>query len=86
MLGTWLGSSVSKNETHEHGEISTRPLTSAEGHRYSKKRVPCLSLMQVIYLSPSHRSGQGAHSSQLANLKQIVTGRRGKGEGVWQEG
>ena len=31
LLGTWLGSSVSKKETHEHGEISTRLLTSAEG-------------------------------------------------------
>ena len=39
-----------------------------------------LSLTQVMYLSPSHRSGQGAHSSPLANLKQIVTGRRGKEE------
>ena len=38
-LGTWLGSSVSKNETHEHGEISTRLFTSTEGHRYSKKRM-----------------------------------------------
>ena len=40
-----------------------------------------LSLMQVMSLSPSHGSGQGAHSSWLANLKQIVTGRRGKEEG-----
>ena len=31
-----------------------------------------------IYLSASHLSGQGTHSSWLANLKQIVTGRRGK--------
>ena len=37
-------------------------------------------------LSPSHRSGQGAHSSRLANLKQIVTGRREKEEGLLQEG
>ena len=41
--------------------------------------------MQVMYLSPSHWSGQGAHSSQLANLKQNVTGRRGREEGS-QEG
>ena len=34
-----------------------------------------------MYLSPSHWSGQGPHSSQLANLKQTVTGRRGKEEG-----
>ena len=27
---------------------------------------------------PSHWSGQGTHSSRLANWKQIVTGRRGK--------
>ena len=56
--------------------------------RVLKKRVqrskdsPYLSLTQVMGLSPSHPSGQGAHSSLLANLKQIVTGRRGKGEGV----
>ena len=42
--------------------------------------------MQVIYLSPSHWSGKGAHSSQLANLRQIVAGRRGKDGGVTQEG
>ena len=49
---------------------------------HTKQRtLPYLSLIQVLYLSPFHRSGQGAHSSQLANLKQIVTGRRGKEEG-----
>ena len=37
LLGTWFGSSVSENETHEHGEISTRLFTSAEGRRYPKK-------------------------------------------------
>ena len=36
VLGTWLGWSVSKNETHEH-EIATRLFPSAEG--YSKKQV-----------------------------------------------
>ena len=36
LLGTWLGSSVSENETHEHGEISTRLFTSAEEHKCSK--------------------------------------------------
>ena len=35
-VGEWLGSSVLKNETHEHGEISTRLFTSAEGCGYSK--------------------------------------------------
>ena len=34
--------------------------------------------MQVAYLSPFHWSGQGEHSSWLANLKEIVTGRIGK--------
>ena len=43
-----------------------------------------LSLTQVVYLSPSHWSGHGAHSSWLANLKQIVTGKRGKRG--WEEG
>ena len=87
VLGTWLGSSVLKNETHEHGEISTRLFTSVEGCGTPKsthteqRTLPYLSLIKVIYLSPSHWSGQGAHSSWLANLKQIVTGKRGKEEG-----
>ena len=46
-----------------------------------QKTLPYLSLMQVIYLSPSHRSGQGTQYSQLANLKEIITGRREKEEG-----
>ena len=75
-----------ENETHEHGEILTRLFTSAEGCGYSKiackEDPPYLSLRQVIYPSPSHWSGQGVHSSQLANLKQIATRRRGKEEGV----
>jgi len=50
-------------------------------HAQRRKDPSYLSLTQVMYLSPSHGSGQGAHSSQLANLKQIVTGRREK-EGV----
>ena len=50
-------------------------------HTQRRKDPPCLSLMQVIYLSPSHWSGKGAHSSQLANLRQIVAGRRGKDGG-----
>ena len=39
-----------------------------------------------MYLSLSHWSDQGVHSSRLANLKQIVTGGRGKEEGESQEG
>ena len=50
--------------------------------KHSLEDPPYLSLTQVMYLSPSHWSGQGAHSSPLANLKQIVTGRREKEEGV----
>ena len=46
-----------------------------------QRTLPYVSLTQVMQLSPSHWSGQGTHSSQLANLKQIVTGRRGKEEG-----
>ena len=46
-----------------------------------QRTLPYLSLMRVIYLS-----GQGAQSSQLANLKHTVSGRRGR-EGGWsQEG
>ena len=48
-----------------------------------QRTLPYLSLMQVIYLSPSHWSGQGAPSSGLANLKQIVPGRRGNKEEGW---
>ena len=43
-----------------------------------RKDPPCLSLTRVMYLSPSHGSGQGAHSSWMADLKQTVTGRRRK--------
>ena len=46
-----------------------------------RKDPPCLSLTQVMCLSPSHWPSQGTHSSPLANLKHIVTGRRGKEEG-----
>ena len=46
---------------------------------YEKGRTPYLSLTQVVHLSTSHWSRQGARSSQLANLKQIVT-ERGKKE------
>ena len=46
-----------------------------------KKRPSHVSLTQGMYLSPSHGSGQGGHSSRLANLKQSVLGRRGKEEG-----
>ena len=50
----------------------------------AKKKRPSLFIPKAgDYLSPSHWSSQGAHSSPLANLKQIVTGRRG---GVLQEG
>ena len=87
LLGRWLRSSLSENETHEHREISTRLFTSAEGHAQRRKHPPyLLSLTQVMYLSPSHWSGQSAHSSGLANLKQIVTGRRGKEGEALQEG
>ena len=37
VLGTWLRWSVSKNKTQEHGEISTRLFTSAEGRGCSKR-------------------------------------------------
>ena len=43
---------------------------------------PYGSLTQGMDLSPSHGSGQGAHSPQVAHLKQIVAGRRGAEEGV----
>ena len=78
---------MSESETHEHGEILTRLFTSAEGRGCSKSRhergktpppfVPNTGGISV----PFHWSGQGAHSTLLANLKQIVTGRRGKEEG-----
>ena len=55
-------------------------------HMQRRKDPPYLSLMQVMYLSLSHWSDQGVHSSRLANLKQIVTGGRGKEEGESQEG
>ena len=47
-----------------------------------KERPSLFTLAPGRDLSPPHGSGQGAHSSRLANMKQIVTGRRGKGRGV----
>ena len=79
---------MSENETHEQEEISIRLFTSAEGHRCSKstcseqRTLPYLSLMQVIYLSPSHWSGQGAHSSWLANWKKLLLQKEVKRKGV----
>ena len=85
----WLGSSVSENETREHGGDPDKALYFCRGHGYSKsvckEDPPYLSLTQAMHLSPSHGSGQGAHASRLANLTQIVPGRRWKEEGVLQE-
>jgi len=50
-----------------------------------KKRSPSLSLMQGEYLSPFHWSGQGAHSSWLANWNKLLVGEEGKRMGS-QEG
>ena len=51
MLGTWFGSSVLKNGTHEHGEISTKLFTSAEGRGYSNK--PALQTKDPPLLIPN---------------------------------
>ena len=85
MLGTWLGLSVSENYTHEHKALYLCKRVRVLKKHAQRKDSPYLSLMQVMYLSPSHWSGQVTHSSWLANLKEIVTGRRGKGE-VWVAG
>ena len=82
----WLRASVSESKTRKHREILTRLLTSAEGCKCSKKHVQRRKTPIFIPNTggisvPFHWSGQGAHSSLLANLKQIVTGRRGKEEG-----
>ena len=78
---------MSESKTHEHGEISTRLFTCAEGHKCSHEMKedpppPHLSLTQAVHLSPSHWSGQGTQSSRWANLKQIITGGREEKEGV----
>ena len=50
-----------------------------------RKKDPCLPLTQVVCLSPSHWSGQGARSSQLAKLKQTYWEKcGGAGGGVVQ--
>ena len=83
----WLRTSVTESETHEHREVSTRLFTSAEGRGCSKGTCEEEKTLPLFpYLSPSQWSGQGAHCSWLANLKQIVTGRRGKGWGEAEEG
>ena len=78
--------SVGKWDTWTRGDLK-KPLyfwrreQVLKKHLQRRKDPPYLSLRQVMYLSPPHWSGQGARSSRLANLKQIVTGRRGKDEG-----
>lgn len=85
-LGTWLGSPVSENETHAHGELSTRPLPCAEARGCSKgaaprrKAPPCCPLTQAMDRSPCGGSGQGVHSSRLAHLKHCYWEKTGRGE------
>ena len=78
---------VDKEKSRQSSLLLQKGVGTPQSVHAEKRTLPYLSLTQVMYLSPSHWSGQGAHSSWLANLKQIVTGRRGKGEG-WgsQEG
>ena len=57
---TWLGLSVSKNETHEHGEIS-KGMGTPKSASAEQRTLPYLSLTQAMYLSPSHWSGQVSH-------------------------
>ena len=42
--------------------------------------------MQVMYLSPSHWSGQGAHSSRLANCNRLLLGEKVKRRGGVSQG
>ena len=83
---------MSESETHEHGEISTRLFTSAEGCKCSESMqeedrtslfIPNAGGISVPF--PLVRSGRTffAHSSWLANLKQIVSGKRGR-QGGWE--
>ena len=81
-----LRSSVSESETHEHGEISTRLFTSAEGRRCSKsaanQKRPSLFLPNAADgLVPFPRVRSGRTFFPVGELKQIVTGKRGKEEG-----
>jgi len=64
------------------GSLLLQKGAGAQKPRAKKKRPSHVSLTQGMHLPPSHGSGQGAHFSRVANLKQIVTGRRGKEEGV----
>ena len=76
--------SVGKWDTWTRGDLD-RALYFCRRARVLKKHTQrrndpsYLSLTWVMYVSPSHWSGRGTRSSRLANLKQIVTGRRGKG-------
>ena len=89
-MGTWLGSSVSENETHTRGDLDkalcfcgrTQVLKKATRRR---KDPPYSSLTQVVSLSPSHGPGQDTHSSRSANLKQIVTGKGAGGRKAVQQ-
>ena len=72
---------MDKEKSRQGSLLLQKGTATPKSVRPEQRTLPYLSLTQVMYLSPSHWSGQGAHSSLLANLKQIVTGRRGKREG-----
>ena len=89
LVGELLGSSVSESETHEHGKISTRLFCRRarvlQKHTRRGKDPPYLPLMQVMYLSPSHWSGQASPSARLANWNKLLLGDEVKRTGL-QEG
>ena len=88
MLGTWLQLSVSKMRHMNMGRsqqgslllqkcVGTPKCACAE-----QRTLPYLSLAQVIYLSPSHRSGQGTHSSCWLFSNKLLLGEEKKRRGV----
>ena len=66
----------------QQGSLLLQKGSGAQKARTKRKDPPYLSLTQAVYLSPSHWSGQGTHSSRLAHLKQTVAGKRKKEERV----
>ena len=50
--------------------------------KHSLEDPPYLSLTQVMYLSPSHWSGQGARPSWLASWNELLLGEEEKRRGL----
>ena len=79
--------SIRKWDTWTRGDLDKalyfyRRAQVLKKHAQRRKDPLYLSLTHVMYLSPSHWSGQGSHSSCLANWNKLFLGEEVKRRGV----